>query len=69
VLVESVVRDSPAENSGLLEGDIITQIAFKDISSIKGLQRIIERLPKGEIVPILFYRNGSAVFRTILVDD
>lgn len=69
VLVSEVTPSSAGARAGLLAGDVITQIAFEDVSSINGFQQTINRLRKGEIVPILFYRNGVAVFRTIQVDD
>jgi len=59
---------SSASKAGLLAGDVIVQIAFKDVSGVRDFEKILEGLSPGAIVPILFYRNGTAVFRTIQVD-
>ena len=68
VMVTAVEPSSSAAKAGLMAGDIIVQIAFKDVSGIAGFEKILKGLSAGAIVPILFYRNGTAVFRTIQVD-
>jgi len=68
VMVTGVEVSSSASKAGLLAGDVIVQIAFKDVSGVRGFEKILEGLSPGAIVPILFYRNGTAVFRTIQVD-
>lgn len=68
VMIVSVEPSSPAASAGLLAGDVVVQIAFKDVSSASDFQRILEGLTVGAVVPVLFYRNGTAVFRTIEVD-
>lgn len=69
VMVTGVEASSSAAKAGLLAGDVIVQIAFKDISGVRGFKKVLEGLSPGSVVPILFYRNGTAVFRTIQVDD
>ena len=68
VMVTGVEASSSASQAGLLAGDIIVQIAFKDIFGVKGFEKILGELSPGSVVPILFYRNGTAVFRTLQVD-
>jgi len=68
VVVSSVEVDSAAAKAGLLAGDILVQIAFKQIESVKSFDQIIAGLEPGSVVPILFYRGDTAIFRTIRVD-
>ena len=68
VVVSSVEVGSAAAKAGLLAGDILVQIAFKQIDSTKSFDQIVSDLEPGSIVPILFYRGDTAIFRTIRVD-
>lgn len=65
VLVSDVVPDGPASNAGLQSGDVITQIGFNAISSLKDYQKVVEQLPKDSLLPIRFVRQGQPIFRTI----
>ncbi len=69
ILVRRVEPGSPAAQAGLIAGDIIVQIAFQDLSTVAEFERIVSGLETGAVVPILFYRGDTAVFRTIQVDD
>ncbi len=68
VVVSSVEVGSAAAKAGLLAGDILVQIAFKQIDSTDRFDDIVASLEPGSIVPILFYRGDTAIFRTIRVD-
>ena len=68
VQVSSVDVDSFAARAGLSAGDLIVQIDFQDTGSVKEFEKVLSELEVGSVVPILFYRNDKAVFRTIQVD-
>jgi len=68
VVVSSVEVGSAAAKAGLLAGDILVQIAFEQIDSRSSFDQIVSGLEPGSIVPILFYRGDTAIFRTIRVD-
>ena len=69
IRVTAVEDNSPAQKAGLDIGDVIVQLNFEDVSTSDQFQDIVERA-KGEArLPILFYRQGSSIFRTIQVDD
>lgn len=68
VVVSSVEVGSAAAKAGLLAGDILVQIAFEQIDSVQRFDQIVAELEPGSIVPILFYRGDTAIFRTIRVD-
>lgn len=69
VEVTSVANGSPGYQTGILAGDVIAQLNFEDVPSVNKFQSILGNIDKGTVVPILFYREGSSIFRTIRVDD
>lgn len=69
VEVQQVMPDSPAAHTGLTSGDVIVQLNFEDTSSVERFRSIVSEIETGTVVPILFYRAGNSIFRTIRVDD
>lgn len=57
-LTISRIKDkSPAQQSGLLVGDVITKISNKSISSISQIARLVEYSAPGQLVPVEFIRD------------
>jgi len=69
ILVQNVKPESPAAKAGLRSGDVITQLAFTDIKSLSDYHKVVKGLKKGETYAIRFYRDGRAVFRSLLIGD
>ncbi|WOX06056.1 DegQ family serine endoprotease [Microbulbifer pacificus] len=69
VLVKQVVPGKPGANAGLRSGDIIAQLGFDQVESLLDYQKIVKKLPKGELLPIRFFRGGQPTFRTIQIDE
>lgn len=67
VVIVDVKADSPADQAGLTAGDIITQLAFSDIKSVADYQAIVKKLPKNEPHAVRFYREGRAMFRSVIL--
>ncbi len=59
VIVVSVERGSPAESGGLQQGDIITEIAGKPVTSIDGLLRALARHSPGAALDVTVKRAGD----------
>jgi S1-C subfamily serine protease len=59
VLVTRVMEGSPAENAGIVPGDIVLQFAGKTTNSIEGLVEEIQKRKAGEKVEILILRNSK----------
>jgi membrane-associated protease RseP (regulator of RpoE activity) len=57
--LSGVVPDSPAQHSGLKEGDVITQIGLEKVSSLKDLFEALKSLRPGDETSIFFVRNGE----------
>ena len=56
VVVASVVEDGPAAQAGIQEGDIITELDGRSVSSIEGLQDTLQYYAAGETVDIVVQR-------------
>ncbi len=59
VLVVDVVEESPAEEAGLEEGDIITAVEDKPIQDTSDLFSLIRSHKPGDRVMIAYYRGGE----------
>ena len=69
VVVASVVEDDPAAQAGIQEGDIITELDGRSVSSIEGLQDTLQYYAAGETVDIVVQRadNGSYQEQTLSI--
>ena len=67
VVVSDVKPGSPAAEAGLQPGDVITQLGFVDIKSPEDYARVVKGLPRNEPQAIRFFRQGRAVFRSIVI--
>jgi serine protease Do len=56
----SKIKDrSPAQQAGLVEGDVIVKYSSKSVNSIADLVRMVEYSPPGKSVPVEFMRAGQ----------
>lgn len=65
VVVQSVDPGSAAAETGLRRGDVIVQLGFEKIANMNDFRRAVNNLPRGELLPIRFFRDGVPAFRTI----
>ncbi|GAB4341176.1 MAG: hypothetical protein Kow0037_27600 [Calditrichia bacterium] len=65
VLIESVVKDSPAEKAGLLAGDVITAIGEKKVNDYEDLVRYLNYYDPGDKVKVYFSRKGKKKSLTV----
>jgi S1-C subfamily serine protease len=67
--VSGVVQGSPAEISGLREGDIVIRINAMDVQRLKDLSDILKSLKPGERVSVVYLRNGKEMTaETVVVE-
>jgi serine protease Do len=69
VLVGDVVKDSPAEKSGIERGDIITKVNDKEVDSPGELQDKIRSIEIGKKANIEVVRDGKKIFFVVIIDE
>lgn len=68
VVIIDVRPDSPAAKAGLRQGDVIVQLGFEDVSSVQSFNQIENDLPSNRPLPVRFIRQGTPLFRSLLID-
>lgn len=69
VIVRQVLAGGAGAKAGLRQGDVIVQLGFNGVDSLSDYDRVVTELPSDSLLPIRFYRNGRALFRTITLSD
>ena len=64
VFVEEV-KDGPAKDAGLQVGDVITTMAFKEVSNLEDYNSILSELSTEDNLAVRIVRNGNGSFITI----
>ena len=58
-LVASVTPDSPAAKAGIQDGDVILKFDGKDVTTMRGLPRLVAQTPIGKDVDVELLRKGQ----------
>lgn len=58
-LLEAVLPGSPAEQAGLVDGDIIKKFDGRDINNEDSLRDVITQTPVGKTVEVVYLRDGE----------
>ncbi len=58
-LVAGVTADSPAAKAGIQAGDVITKFDGKEVSTMRGLPRMVSQTPIGKQVDVEVLRKGE----------
>jgi serine protease Do len=69
VWVSQVEDDSPADQAGVRQGDVIMMLGGKQVKDVAGFNTLIEELPTGKSVPLLVQRGQGPVFLALKVAE
>ncbi len=68
-LVSDVKDDSPADQAGIKQGDVITKYQGVPVEDAVALQRLVTRTPVGSKVPVTVIRDGREREVTVTVNE
>ena len=68
-LITSVEKGSPAQEAGLIRGDIITNFEGKDVNHPQELQRIVTQASVGAMVSFTVIRDGKKIELKTRLDE
>jgi len=69
VLVDEVVADSPADEAGLEDGDIIIEFDGSPVENGSALAKAVKRTDPGDRVEVMFVRAGDERRLTVEIGD
>jgi C-terminal processing protease CtpA/Prc len=69
VLIEKIIKDSPAEKAGLKAGDVILEIEKKKIEDYQDLIRILNYYDPGDTIFLKYSRKGKVNSLSIKLDE
>jgi serine protease Do len=64
-VIERVLPGSPADDAGLQQGDVITQVNRHDVQGAADVQQLLSNVPKGQDALLLVWSNGGNTFRVL----
>jgi serine protease Do len=64
-VVEQVTPGSPADNAGLQNGEVITEVNRKPVHSAADVQKALSDVPKGSDALVLVWSNAGSSFRVL----
>jgi len=62
VVVRGVRGGSPAENAGIREGDVITEVNHQAVADATQMKRALEKGPKGAPIVVMIQRDGTSLY-------
>jgi|GEM_PF-6905355 len=69
VLIDGIVKNSPAERAGLRAGDIILAINGEDVDCSGMVQKIVRLMKEGDIAEVLVLRRGEKIVIPVSVGE
>ncbi|MGC8595105.1 MAG: Do family serine endopeptidase [Candidatus Kryptoniota bacterium] len=65
VLIQEVLKDSPAQSAGLKPGDLILAVDGKEVNASNELQTLIAEHRPGDVVSLKIYRDGKTFTKDV----
>ncbi|MCX7793576.1 MAG: DegQ family serine endoprotease [Thermodesulfovibrionales bacterium] len=69
VLINGIVKDSPAERAGLRKGDIITEFNGKKVSDVGSFRNMVAGTSPGKKVKLKFFRDASYRDAELIIEE
>lgn len=69
LVVVQVIKDSPAEKAGIKRGDILLQIAGKEVNTVSDIQDVLGDYRGGDTVSLTYQRGDDVETINLTLDD
>jgi S1-C subfamily serine protease/predicted acylesterase/phospholipase RssA len=67
LVIEGIYEGSPAQEAGLLEGDLLRAYGERRIANVQMLQRLVAHTPVGRVVEITVERKGKTLRVPVII--
>lgn len=67
--IKEIKKNSPAQQAGLVKGDIVVKFSDKDVSSISELARLVKYTPPGKTVPVEYLRGEQTMYSNVKIGE
>jgi len=64
-VIQQVIPGSPADNAGLQQGEVITEVNRQPVHSAADVQKALSSIAKDSDVMVLVWSNGGSTFRVL----
>jgi len=64
-VIEQVTPGSPADNAGLQQGEVITEVDRRPVHSAAEVQKALSSVPKDSDALVLVWSNAGSTFRVL----
>ena len=68
-VVVSKIEQGPAQKAGIRRGDVIILLNYQKITSVRGFEAILRKIPRGKRVPVQINRRGNHTFISVKLPD
>jgi len=68
ILVKDV-DDGPAAEAGIRPGDVILMINHHNVTSTRQFEKLLDKLPKDKLLPVLIQRGQGPIFLTMKLEE
>ena len=67
--IREIKKNSPAQQAGLVEGDVVVKFSDKNVNSISELARLVKYTPPGETVPVEYLRGEQTMYSNVKIGE
>ncbi len=67
--IKEIKKNSPAQQAGLVEGDVVVKFSDKNVNSISELARLVKYTPPGETVPVEYLRGEQTMYSNVKIGE
>ena len=64
-MIQQVTPGSPADNAGLRQGEVITEVNRQPVHSVADVQKALSSVPKDSDALVLVWSNAGSTFRVL----